>query len=132
MDIKNSTAAEILGSELPNGKVITLLELLFDYSKDEAKAAVVGRGAKRSNGFASDFYDFLREGERTEEEAAGFIEGGDGFDETSENVKRHRLHYLAIFALVDLVRMDFAIAAEMAIAEIEAYAMEAKRAKKAA
>ena len=58
-------------------------------------------GAGRS-GFASKFYDALRANPAmTKEEGAGFINGTEGNDETSRNVKKHITHYQAIRQLVN-------------------------------
>lgn len=58
-------------------------------------------GAK---GFAADYYDWLAESERTEEEAKAFIMGESEYGETSKNTKAHLTHYLNIWALAETVR----------------------------
>ena len=55
-------------------------------------------------GFAGMFYDYLVANPScTKEQAVAFIQGTDGNEETSENVKRHQSHYLAIHSLVNRV-----------------------------
>lgn len=55
-------------------------------------------------GFAGKFYDYLVANPScTNEQAVAFIQGTDGNEETSENVKRHQSHYLAIHSLVNRV-----------------------------
>ena len=55
-------------------------------------------------GFAGTFYDYLVANPScTKEQAVAFIQGTDGNEETSENVKRHQSHYLAIHNLVNRV-----------------------------
>ena len=55
----------------------------------------------RSAGFAASFYAFLTESTRSKEEALEFIN-----DETSDNVKRHESHYMAIWELAENVRIE--------------------------
>lgn len=65
----------------------------------KAKATGAGR-----QGFASGFYDFLIANPTcTVEEATAFINGEGDHEDTTENVKRHASHYLAIHALVNKV-----------------------------
>lgn len=60
-----------------------------------------GEGTGRT-GFAALFYDWLLDNPScTQEEAKAFIHGTNGNPETSENVKRHESHYLAIARLVN-------------------------------
>ena len=67
----------------------------------EVYAKPKGEGGGRT-GFASLFYDWLLENPKcTKEEAADFIHGRNGNEPTSENVKRHESHYLAIASLVN-------------------------------
>lgn len=89
-------------------------------SIDDKSAAASIRGYGRKNdlevykkpksagagkaGFASDFYAFLQAGARTEDEARAFIQGTDGNKETSDNVKRHESHYMAIHNLTQAIR----------------------------
>lgn len=55
-------------------------------------------------GFARKFYDALTANpSMTKDEAVAFIQGTDGNEETSENVKRHESHYLAIHAMVNAI-----------------------------
>lgn len=55
-------------------------------------------------GFAGKFYEFLAANPTaTKEQAVAFIQGTNGNEETSENVKRHESHYLAIHRLVNRI-----------------------------
>jgi hypothetical protein len=59
-----------------------------------------GAGGGKS-GFARKFYDALIANPKmTKEQATAFIQGKDGNEETSENVKRHESHYLGIHEMV--------------------------------
>lgn len=67
------------------------------------KKAKEGNGEAKS-GFASKFYDFLVANPTcSKEQAIAFVQGTDGNEETSENVKRHQSHYLSIHALVNRI-----------------------------
>ena len=55
-------------------------------------------------GFASSFYEYLRADSRSVNDVTAFIQGEDGNDETSGNVKNHQSHYLAIHGLVQDLR----------------------------
>lgn len=60
-------------------------------------------GGGRS-GFASGFYAWLAKNPKsTAAQAKAFIQGTDGHEATSENVKRHESHYLGVHALVNKV-----------------------------
>ena len=62
-----------------------------------------GQGGGKT-GFARKFYDALIANPKmTEDEAKAFIQGTDGNEETSENVKRHESHYLAIHGMVNTI-----------------------------
>ena len=55
-------------------------------------------------GFASKFYDYLvANPTSTKEQAVAFIQGTDGNEPTSDNVKKHQSHYLAIHNLVNRI-----------------------------
>ncbi len=54
--------------------------------------------SRTGGGFAADFYDWLAEESRTEEEAHDYIMAG------SRNVQNHLTHYLNIWALAETVR----------------------------
>lgn len=70
----------------------------------EAFKKAKGSTGEAKTGFAAKFYDFLvANPECTVAEATAFIQGTDGNEETSENVKRHQSHYLAIHRLVNRV-----------------------------
>lgn len=67
------------------------------------KAKATGEGAGKA-GFAGKFYDFLvANPTATKEQAVAFIQGTDGNEETSENVKKHQSHYLGIHNLVSRI-----------------------------
>ena len=55
-------------------------------------------------GFAAKFYDFLvANPASTKEQAVAFIQGTDGNEATTDNVKKHQSHYLAIHNLVNRI-----------------------------
>ena len=55
-------------------------------------------------GFAAKFYDFLvANPASTKEQAVAFIQGTDGNEVTTDNVKKHQSHYLAIHNLVNRI-----------------------------
>lgn len=63
-----------------------------------------GSTSEAKTGFASKFYDWLAANPTsTVDEATAFIHGTDGNEETTENVKRHQSHYLAIHSLINRV-----------------------------
>ena len=67
------------------------------------KKAKESTGDNRS-GFTFKFYDYLVANPNcTKEQAIAFIQGTDGNEPTSENVKRHQSHHLNIHALVNRV-----------------------------
>ena len=102
-----------------NAKVEELMARLSG-STDKSAAALIRAYAKKNGieafkkakggtgeaktGFAAKFYDFLvANPECTVAEATAFIQGTDGHEETTENVKRHQSHYLAIHRLVNRI-----------------------------
>lgn len=67
---------------------------LEDYTGKEISAAIKEAGiSSAKRGFASDFYDFLAKEQRLESEALEMIMAG------SDNVIKHKSHYLAIWEL---------------------------------
>jgi len=69
----------------------------------EVYAKPKGEGSGRV-GFASQYYDFLVANPTVSEESAkAYIMGEGDYVETSENVKRHASHYLAIWKLVNRI-----------------------------
>ena len=102
-----------------NAKVEELMARLSG-STDKSAAALIRAYAKKNGieafkkakggtgeaktGFAAKFYDFLVANPAcTVAEATAFIQGTDGHEETTENVKRHQSHYLAIHRLVNRI-----------------------------
>ena len=70
---------------------------LVSYKKP--KGTGEGRG-----GFAKDYYDFLAANPKmSAEEATAFIQGTEPHPATSDNVKKHESHYLAIHGLVNRI-----------------------------
>ena len=117
MDVLNG--ADLADEATFNAKVEELMARLSG-STDKSAAALIRAYAKKNGieafkkakggtgeaktGFAAKFYDFLvANPECTVAEATAFIQGTDGNEETSENVKRHQSHYLAIHRLVNRV-----------------------------
>lgn len=69
------------------------------------KEATPEKAKRAAGGFAADFYNWLAEESRAEEEAKAFIMGEDEtYGDTSNNVKNHLTHYLNIWALAETVR----------------------------
>ena len=107
--LTTSTALELI--EANEGDTITVLRArmviegygakVINEAIAEAKAAGTLENKSRSAGFAASFYDFLTESTRTKDEAIAFIN-----DETSDNVKKHETHYLAIWELAENVRIE--------------------------
>ena len=89
-------------------------------STEKSASALIRAAAKKQNvecfkkakessgesktGFAAKFYDFLVANPTcTKEQAVAFIQGTDGNEETSDNVKKHQSHYMGIHALVNRI-----------------------------
>ena len=117
LDVLNG--ADLADEATFNAKVEELMSRLSG-STDKSAAALIRAYAKKNGieafkkakggtgeaktGFAAKFYDFLvANPECTVAEATAFIQGTDGHEETTENVKRHQSHYLAIHRLVNRV-----------------------------
>lgn len=117
LDVLNG--ADLADEATFNAKVEELMARLSG-STDKSAAALIRAYAKKNGieafkkakggtgeaktGFAAKFYDFLVANPAcTVAEATAFIQGADGNEETSENVKRHQSHYLAIHRLVNRV-----------------------------
>ena len=117
LDVLNG--ADLSDEATFNAKVEELMARLSG-STDKSAAALIRAYAKKNGieafkkakggtgeaktGFAAKFYDFLVANPAcTVAEATAFIQGTDGNEETSENVKRHQSHYLAIHRLVNRV-----------------------------
>lgn len=96
-----------LVSALPGTNEKSAAALIRAYAKKNElevfKKAKVGGGEGKA-GFAGSFYQWLIENPTsTVDQATAYIQGTDGNPETSENVKRHQSHYLAIHRLVNRV-----------------------------
>ena len=117
LDVLNG--ADLSDEATFNAKVEELMARLSG-STDKSAAALIRAYAKKNGieafkkakggtgeaktGFAAKFYDFLvANPECTVAEATAFIQGTEGHEETTENVKRHQSHYLAIHRLVNRV-----------------------------
>ena len=126
LDVLNG--ADLADEATFNAKVEELMARLSG-STDKSAAALIRAYAKKNGieafkkakggageaktGFAAKFYDFLvANPECTVAEATAFIQGTDGNEETSENVKRHQSHYLAIHRLVNRVAGVAGVSAE--------------------
>lgn len=117
LDVLNG--ADLADEATFNAKVEELMARLSG-STDKSAAALIRAYAKKNGieafkkakggtgeaktGFAAKFYDFLVANPAcTVAEATAFIQGTDGHEETTENVKRHQSHYLAIHCLVNRI-----------------------------
>lgn len=113
------TGADLSTEDSFNAKVTELMAAL-NGSTDKSCAALIrayakkndlevfkkakGAGGEAKVGFAGKFYDWLiANPTSTVAEATAVIQGTDGHEETTENVKRHQSHYLAIHRLVNRV-----------------------------
>lgn len=113
------TGADLSTEEGFNSKVTELMAALAG-ATDKSAAALIrayakknglevfkkakGAGGEAKAGFAGKFYEWLvANPTSTVAEATAFINGTDGHEETTENVKRHQSHYLAIHRLVNRV-----------------------------
>ena len=102
-----NTKVEELMARLAGSTDKSAAALIRAYAKKngiEAFKKAKGGTGEAKTGFAAKFYNFLvANPECTVAEATAFIQGTDGNEETSENVKRHQSHYLAIHRLVNRV-----------------------------
>lgn len=113
------SGADLSTAEGFDGKVAELMAALTG-STDKSAAALIRAYAKKNGlevfkkakggtgeaktGFAGKFYEWLvANPTSTVAEATAYIQGTDGHEETTENVKRHQSHYLAIHRLVNRV-----------------------------
>lgn len=117
LDVLNG--ADLADEATFNAKVEELMARLSG-STDKSAAALIRAYAKKNGieafkkakgstgeaktGFAAKFYDWLVANPTSSvEQATAFIQGTDGHEETTENVKRHQSHYLAIHRLINRV-----------------------------
>ena len=111
-----NTKVEELMARLAGSTDKSAAALIRAYAKKngiEAFKKAKGGTGEAKTGFAAKFYDFLvANPECTVAEATAFIQGTDGNEETSENVKRHQSHYLAIHRLVNRVAGVAGVAVE--------------------
>ena len=75
-------------------KACLIIEDLVSSDKQAQEAIKAAGLSAKKVGFAQDFYDFLAKEIRSEKEAILFIT-----TDTSDNVKKHKSHYLAIWEL---------------------------------
>ena len=101
----NTRVEKLKAEGLTLRKIRAYLEI-EDYSAKEIAEATKGLSAKK--GFRAAFHSWLIEAERTEEEAAEYIEGLGAYGETSENVKKHRTVYLNEYRLARDIRASLA------------------------
>lgn len=111
--------ADLSTEESFNAKVTELMAALAG-TTDKSAAALIRAYAKKAGieafkkakgasgdakvGFAGKFYEWLLANPTsTVEQATAYIQGTEGNEETTENVKRHQSHYLAIHRLVNRV-----------------------------
>lgn len=110
--------AELATEEAFNAKVAELVKRLTGATEKSAGAMVrayakkneveVFKKAKGASagkqGFAGKFYAYLTANPTcSKDECIAFVQGTDGNEETSENVKRHQSHYLSIHAMVNKI-----------------------------
>lgn len=117
LDVLNG--ADLSMEEVFNAKVEELMARLAG-STDKSAAALIRAYGKKNGvevfkkakggtgeaktGFAAKFYNWLAANQTsTVAEATAFIQGTDGHEETTENIKRHQSHYLAIHRLINRV-----------------------------
>ena len=117
LDVLNG--ADLADEATFNAKVEELMARLSG-STDKSAAALIRAYAKKNGieafkkakggtgeaktGFAAKFYEWLvANPTSTVEQATAFIQGTEGHEETTENVKRHQSHYLAIHRLINRV-----------------------------
>ena len=117
LDVLNG--ADLSAEDTFNAKVEELMGRLTG-TTDKSAAALIRAYAKKNGleafkkakgstgeartGFAGKFYDWLIANPTSSvAEATAFIQGADGHEETTANVKRHQSHYLAIHRLVNRV-----------------------------
>lgn len=102
----NAKVAELM-AELTGSTDKSAAALIRAYAKKngiEAFKKAKGSTGEAKTGFAAKFYDWLLANPTsTVDEATAYIQGTDGHEETTENVKRHQSHYLAIHRLVNRV-----------------------------
>lgn len=90
---------ELRASGLNDKKVRAYL-VLDDYSaKDITEAFKALNITSKVLGFKASFYNWLAEEPRSEEEARGYILGEEGYEETSDNVKKSLSTNLNIWGL---------------------------------
>lgn len=111
--------ADLTGEEGFNAAVASLVAALQGATEKSASALIRAAAKKQGvecfkkakestgegkTGFASKFYDYLvANPTSTKEQAVAFIQGTDGNEPTSDNVKKHQSHYLAIHNLVNRI-----------------------------
>ena len=61
-----------------------------------------GTGANRS-GFATKLYAWLSESVRSAEDVKAYVNGEGDYEDTSDNVKKHASHYIAIGAMAEKI-----------------------------
>lgn len=113
------SGADLSDEETFNAKVEELMARLTGSTDKSASALIRAYGKKNGLevfkkaksatgeakiGFAAKYYDWLAANPTsTVEQAIAFIQGTEGHEETTENVKRHQSHYLAIHRLINRV-----------------------------
>ena len=111
--------ADLTGEEGFNAAVAALVAALQGATEKSASALIRAAAKKQGvecfkkakestgegkTGFASKFYDYLVANPTcTKDQAVAFIQGTDGNEPTSDNVKKHQSHYLAIHNLVNRI-----------------------------
>jgi hypothetical protein len=97
-----AAAQDLFDQKAGSVAVIKAHLTIAGYSAKTINAAIKELGiVTKKASFATDFYEWLAIEARETEEVTAFINGTDGFTETSENVKKHLSHYTNI---ADLAR----------------------------
>jgi hypothetical protein len=119
LNINNSKSAENVSAAIlsaitdaketnPNATIGELKGFLkFNGFKDKDVKKVLeeeGIAKGKAKTFASDFYDWLVEGDRDAEEVEAYILGEGEYGDTSDNVKKHKAHYTNIAEFAARIR----------------------------
>ena len=96
--------------------IYSIIETLkeMDVANSAIRAALLKKGfeedeidealpSKKRVCFANDYFDFLAEFPRSEEDAKSFINGEDGYNETSDNVKKYEKMHLNTWSLAQRI-----------------------------
>ncbi len=93
----NERVAQLIKEGVTEKKVIQAHLVIEEYKPVDITKALkeAGLSAKKAS-FANDFYDWLVEEVRSEEEVMQYVMGTDGHEETTANIQKHKSHYINI------------------------------------